>query len=275
MFKFLSWVHYTTVIKLHVWWPARLIRRLHFNRCVHFAFQLGRTAEIAHGTATEVAPRRWDYVLIIVMFEVILHSADGCFFHYIALCTFETLIVELPFVLDEHRGLLLLHRMLFLFVHVLTDRLVSDTHVRVLVNARILLNLALLRGRVGGRLKSAARLRICIFATLEYALVHLHGKLHQIRASNVLCFVLSRLFDLIWLHLGDKTVALRLIFVVVVLFVAILEVFVHVGVLDAGSGARPLAAICHAKLLIRHRITTLSIVSTVMTRYSRISWILF
>ena len=144
MFKFLSRVHYTAVIKLHVWWTTRLIRRLHFDRCVHLALQLGRAAEIAHGTTTEVTPRRWDHILIIVMFKVILHSADGCLFHYIALCTFETLIVELSLILNESRGLLLLHRMLLLFVRVLADRLVADTHVRVLVYTRILLNLALL-----------------------------------------------------------------------------------------------------------------------------------
>ena len=122
-------------------------------------------------------------------------------------------------------------------------------------------------------MKSAARLGIRIFAALEYALVRLHGKLHLIRGPNGLCFELSGFLNLIRLHLVDKTVSLGLILVVIVLFVAVLKVFVHVGVLDAGTEARPVTAIRNAKFLDRHRITTLSIVSTVMTRYSLTSCI--
>ena len=76
-------------------------------------------------------------------------------------------------------------------------------------------------------MKSAARLGIRILAALAYTLICLHGKLHLF-FHDVLRFGYARLRNLIGLHFGYKTVTLGFILIVIVLFIAVLKVFIYV-----------------------------------------------
>lgn len=190
LLELLTWFHYATVVELHVWWPLRLIRRLHLNWCINFALQFWGTAKVTHGAAAEFASWwRNELLLVVMVFQIVFHTSASLttsILHFISsFCTFEALDVK--FLLNKVLNMLfliLINLILVCFVDKLRCGLIMAFQARVELILGILLYLYFLRCSVGGWLVSGARqtklLRHLVVTTLIFALAGLHRKIHLI-----------------------------------------------------------------------------------------------
>ena len=89
---FLEGVIYTTPLFVHFGRTLCLIGSLHLYGSVHLTLELWFAAEVAHGSTTEITTRRDHSILIVSVFQIILHASTTSFL-YIILSTFDTLVM--------------------------------------------------------------------------------------------------------------------------------------------------------------------------------------